>query len=453
LAAVASSTLRPLSVGEILDAGVKVVTRNWKPLLGSLLLVSTPVWALFILLLASLDASAFEFTPDQEFGSTEDPSAQFLIGLMITLFVLMLAFLVSFVAVFKGVCDAWLGIKPTIGRSLKFGLKRSGWVFLLSLVWTPCITLFMLPCGIPALWLGTVWALSIPALLFERVGPFKALGRSYGLIRGRFWEALLVVLVVVGVYYVVSNILSLGLMGIVAVATDDNAIANAIAQGAGSIVSTAVSVPYISALLTILYFDQRVRKEGLDIQLLAEGNERDPNAPLPLPLQAPAGYTTPPPPAWGPPGWQSPSGWVGPQAPEAGPLRWGPNAPAPTPRPPSDSPWMAPAPGPAGPPPDAPPLWRQPTGNQPPAAPGAPPAAADAPGSPPPAADAPGSPAPAAGTPDSSPPAGAAPWMTPGEERPAGWAPPKWEPSSAWKPSGGAWKPAAKEDDEDEGTS
>ena len=60
----ASSALRPLSVGEILDAGVKVVTRNWKPLLGSLLLVSTPVWALFILLAASIDSTAFQFGAD-----------------------------------------------------------------------------------------------------------------------------------------------------------------------------------------------------------------------------------------------------------------------------------------------------------------------------------------------------------------------------------------------------
>ena len=333
----ASSTLRPLSVGEILDAGVKVVTRNWKPLLGSLLLVSTPVWILFILLVASADSSAFEFVPDQEaFSSGDDVSVSTAVGLLISVVALMLAFLVSFVAVFKGVCDAWLGAKPSISRSLKFGLKRSGWVFLLAIIWSPAVTVFTVFCIAPGLWLGTVWCLSIPVLLFERVGPIKALGRSYGLIRGRFWESLLVVLVVVGVYYVVSNIISLGLMGIVAVASGDNGIANAIAQGVGSIISTAVAVPYISALLTILYFDQRVRKEGLDIQLLADGLglERDPNAPIPLPLQAPAGYAVPPQP---PPGWQSPTGWVGPQA--GPPLRWGPNAEQPQPG------WQTPAPG------------------------------------------------------------------------------------------------------------
>ena len=46
---------------------------------------------------------------------------------------------------------------------------------------------FSAACGLPALWLGTVWCLSIPALLFERIGPLQALGRSYGLIQRRFW--------------------------------------------------------------------------------------------------------------------------------------------------------------------------------------------------------------------------------------------------------------------------
>ena len=123
----ASSTLRPLSVGEILDAGVKVVTRNWKPLLGSLLLVSTPVWILFILLVASADSSAFEFVPDQEaFSSGDDVSVSTAVGLLISVVALMLAFLVSFVAVFKGVCDAWLGAKPSISRSLSSGSSAPG---------------------------------------------------------------------------------------------------------------------------------------------------------------------------------------------------------------------------------------------------------------------------------------------------------------------------------------
>ena len=61
----------------------------------------------------------------------------------------------------------------------------------------------------------------------------------------------------------------------------------------GSTASAAVTYPYLAAVLTILYFDQRVRKEGFDLQLQAEGFgvERDPDAPLPAPLIGDELYT------------------------------------------------------------------------------------------------------------------------------------------------------------------
>ena len=89
--------------------------------------------------------------------------------------------------------------------------------------------------------------------------------------------------------------------------------------------SGAITYPYLAAVLTILYFDQRVRKEGFDLQLLAEGFgvERDPDAPLPAPLIGDELYTPeqraaapywPPPPGWMPPPAEpQPSPWASPE--------------------------------------------------------------------------------------------------------------------------------------------
>jgi hypothetical protein len=342
LAAVATSTLRPLTVGEILDAGVVVVTRHWKPLLGSLLLVSAPIWAIFILLIASIDASIFEFGAGET--ATEDPTGNAIAGLGLITLLLLAVFLVSFIAVFTGVCDAWVGANPRMARSLRFGARRAFWVLLLTIVWAVPMTVFIFACGIPAFWLGTVWCLSIPAMLFERLGPFRALGRSFSLIRGRFWEALVVVLVILAVYYVLSYVVSIPILAVAVLAGGDNGVTNAIAYGVAGLLGSVVTVPYIAALLTILYFDQRVRKEGFDIQLLAADGLSDP---LPGPLVAPAGFAVPSP----PPQWQSAGGWTRPAPAGDAPLRWGPAAEPPpaaasawTP-PGSDeppSPWMTP---------------------------------------------------------------------------------------------------------------
>ena len=92
---------------------------------------------------------------------------------------------------------------------------------------------------------------------------------------------------------------------------DGNTLVGALGAVVGGTVGSALTTPYSAAVVTLVYFDLRVRKEGLDLQLIAEGAgvERDPDAPLPAPLVADE-YTPeeraqapywPPPPGWTPP--------------------------------------------------------------------------------------------------------------------------------------------------------
>ncbi len=353
--------LRPLGVGEILDAGIKVVTHNWKPLILSLLVVTAPIEILAVLTLASIgdsDTPTFNFSTTQSQQTT--PDADYFIGIGIVGLLSGIGILLAYTALFKGVSDAWLGARPSIGRSLSFGLRRAPLVFVLWLVWIFPMIVFAIPCGIGSLWLGTVWSLAIPALLFERLGPIKALGRSFRLISGRFWATLLLIIIVLALIEVISIAIQYPLLLLVDAVGDSNDIANAVATVVASLVSTSITYPYMVAVLTILYFDQRVRKEGFDLQLLAQGLgvERDPDAPVLIP----------PPPMWGPhsaggqpqgppsPHWQ-PGGWTPPAASNGGPMHWGPATPTDD-RPPEESPWMTPGPPPADdPPPSGGSLW------------------------------------------------------------------------------------------------
>jgi hypothetical protein len=77
------------------------------------------------------------------------------------------------------------------------------------------------------------------------------------------------------------------------------------------IVGAAVTTPFQAALLTVLYFDLRVRKEGFDLELLAEGiggggpPARGAALPTVLPPDEEIDRTGapfwPPPPGWKPP--------------------------------------------------------------------------------------------------------------------------------------------------------
>ena len=319
----ATSTLRPLSIGEILDAGIKVVQRHWRPLIKSILLFVFPLAVVSTLLVAAIDPDQLELDPENTPPLGQEDAAA-LGGMAVTLVLGLLTFLMVTIACFKIVCDAWLGATPDVGRSLRFGLRRAWPAFLLTLVWTICVagaTLLI----IPGIWLCVVWALSLPALLFEGAGPIQALRRSFALVKGRWWATFLLVLVGFVLVTLFGTIVSLLPQAFAEIFAPENALANGIASVIGTTIAGVILYPYSSALLTIMYFDQRVRKEGFDLQLLAQGVgvEHDPDAPLPAPYvggPSPAppyvGGPPAPPPTWSPPPeqpWSSPGGWSAPE--------------------------------------------------------------------------------------------------------------------------------------------
>jgi hypothetical protein len=197
---VASPTLRPLSIGEILDAGIKVVVRHWKVLAICVVGLVGPMNVIQVLLRASIDPNAFE-TGDTTSSSTDlGPAA---IGLLGSAVLSGLAFLLAFTACFKAVSDGWLGATPEVGRSLRFGARRLGKVLVTWIVWIFALVLAFIALIVPWVYLSVAWCLTLPVLLFEGGGPFKAMGRSRSLVKGRWWPTL--GLVIVG-YLLVSII-------------------------------------------------------------------------------------------------------------------------------------------------------------------------------------------------------------------------------------------------------
>jgi hypothetical protein len=314
-------TLRPLGVGEILDAGIKLYLRHWKPLMICVAGIVLPVQILSTLVMASIDSSSV----DVGFGTGTSTSANNLSGGELAAFVAVglvsiLSALLATAACFKAIADAWLGTTPDAGRSLRFGARRLPALIWLSIVGGVFLVLAFLAFVIPSIWLFVSWSLAVPVLLFERVGAVAALRRSFRLVRHRWWPTLGVLLVGYLLASIVAGIVQLIPSGIANAVASDSVVADAIAAVIGGTVSAMISTPYIAAILTLLYFDQRVRKEGFDLQLLADGlgAERDPDAPVPAPLVGPD-YT--PEQRAAAPYWPPPPGWVPPDPEPAAPER------------------------------------------------------------------------------------------------------------------------------------
>ena len=65
-------TLRPLGVGEVLDAGIKLYLRHWKPLMICVVGVVLPIEILSALVVSSIDP---ESITDEEMGVFPDYEA------------------------------------------------------------------------------------------------------------------------------------------------------------------------------------------------------------------------------------------------------------------------------------------------------------------------------------------------------------------------------------------
>ena len=244
-------------------------------------------------------------------ASAGDITAQVLVGLLS-----QVATLIATAALVKAISDTWVGQTPDWRESLRAAGKRAG-----ALVWLLICVAVVLIAGfialvIPGIWLAVPCAIAFPALMVEGCRGFKAIGRGRWLVKGRWWPTFAVIFL----GYMLASILGLmlgGIAGAVFFASGSGtgfAVGNAIATG----LATFVTTPFNAAIITLVYYDLRVRKEGFDLQLLAGGLGSD--AIVNQSFFRPAAQPQQPgaePPFWPPPpDWQPPPGWT-PSPPQA----------------------------------------------------------------------------------------------------------------------------------------
>ena len=121
--------------------------------------------------------------------------------------------------------------------------------------------------------------------------------------RGR-WAATFAVLVVGAIFIILLEFLvSLAAEGLGSLAEDQTTLYVVLISAANGI-GTIISAPFQAAIVTVIYYDLRVRKEAFDVELLTEQLEAPAVGGPPPPPPAPGpGESLPPPPPSTPSGW------------------------------------------------------------------------------------------------------------------------------------------------------
>jgi MFS family permease len=302
--------LRPLGVGEILDGAVSTMRTYWRTVLGISLSVALLTQTASVLMqglvlndtVATVSVNDPSTTPEDVFQSMGEAFlGSVLVGLISAVGTIIATALLTTVTsravlgkpVSTG--EAWRDARPQVpklfGLLILLGLIGAGVVVCGALPGVIVLLTVNRPAGAALLvvgiiaaaivmaWLTVRFSLASPALMLERQSIVKSLSRSAKLVRGSWWRVLGIQLLGGLIAGVVSSIVAIPFLFIAAAASGGGMTGLfgatggqvgwvfLIVSGIGSVIGATITLPINAGVTVLLYVDQRIRREALDLEL------------------------------------------------------------------------------------------------------------------------------------------------------------------------------------------
>ncbi|MDT6983985.1 hypothetical protein ACFSUJ_13475 [Streptomyces lusitanus] len=301
--------LRPLGVGELLDGAVSTMRTHWRTVLGiSLALaVLTEIVAVLIQGFVLDDANTEVLDdPSATLGELTDVMGDLLLSSAVLYGITLIGTVAATALLTTVTSRAVLGRPVTTGEAWRDArpriLKLFGLILLLGLIAVGIAAVGALPgilvsvsagaevgfgltllgllaAAVFAAWLLVRFSLASPALMLEKQGIVTAMRRSARLVRGSWWRVFGIQLLAAIIAYVVAAIIVIpftflaaafsgdGVTGFVSTTGGDIGWTFLIISGIGSVLGSMITFPITAGVTVLLYIDQRIRREALDLEL------------------------------------------------------------------------------------------------------------------------------------------------------------------------------------------
>lgn len=282
--------LRPLEIGDLLDETFRMYRRHFLLFAGLSVILSIPTAALSGFSYFALFNGLLQQTAPGEFSGSSQPNFGLIESALVTLGVgaLVNLALVPFTygAVTYAACESALG-RPVTASGVLMGVLRR--YFALLGYWVLIGLMAILFCLLPLwIWIWVGWAVAMPVMFVENVGIGAALSRSWRLVEGRWWRTFLIIFLLFVVYEVVRIALGAFLaLGQALLQLLFPSVVILWLTASSTVIIDSLVNPVIQIAIVLIYFDLRVRKEGLDLFQLAQGVVGISPPPPPPPLQPP----------------------------------------------------------------------------------------------------------------------------------------------------------------------
>jgi hypothetical protein len=244
----ATTQLRPLSMGEILDGAFALLRRHAGVFFGiAIVCLGVPTaLGLFV----------------QLGGGAQQHFGLYLLSQGLS----WIGYLLVTGASIRVVSEAYLGREPSMGDALSFAVAKMGRTFTSGLAQGFLIVCALLALIIPGIIVACGLAVVVQAAVLEPLpGGTDAVGRSWRLTKGFKGKAF-------GLYFVVIVLFILFAIGLGLVAALAAALLPALLFPAmiGFALLSLFVYPFTSCVFTLFYYDLRVRKEAFDLELLSQ---------------------------------------------------------------------------------------------------------------------------------------------------------------------------------------
>jgi hypothetical protein len=261
--------LRPMTVADVLDGGFAVVKARPARIMAitAVFVVPTHLLTAYLQREASGGLGVADFlTQDPTVLNEQVDQGNQVVAMVLGILIPAVA-LVYVAGAIAHLVSQWLMGRDAPAGEMLWLVGRRSWALLGSFVIVKLAeTAGVFACYIGLLFVMPLFVVVAPVIGVEGGGPGAAVARSVRLIRSRYFPTMGVALLMGIVATLLGNALSALPQGLAAwVGYDDGWPLLAL----GSILAQVVVLPFVAAATALLYFDLRVRTEGLDLEMAA----------------------------------------------------------------------------------------------------------------------------------------------------------------------------------------
>jgi len=287
------SDLRPMSFGEVLDGAFTMYRRHF----GLFMKLSAVTWGLPAALLLYLRLRFSGTTPDQSLAIFQTHLPELIILGLVWLVAIVVATVMLTAGSIRVISSAYLGSVSTFGDALRLAASKIVPLVLVGLgkglllliiwivgfvVWALLVSIANLFGGASAVLVGVLgfgalfwflafvvcgYALTTPVVVLEELASsFDAFGRSWDLTRSFKLKAFGLWLVVWILTWLVPFCFFFGVGYVVQTKAPGLELT---VSAVNSLVSIVLA-PVLPCMLTLFYYDLRMRREGFDLQVLGQ---------------------------------------------------------------------------------------------------------------------------------------------------------------------------------------